>query len=115
MNALPKHSDFAEQVGTVFSAGAGGAGVTDAPTVEFRLEVAEPAVDVGAFSRFALEFTSAVVPGADGAPGEALPQRTYLLGHPVLGEHPIFLVPIASDGLRARYEAVFNVTKECDG
>lgn len=37
-----------------------------------------------------------------------LPQRTYLLDHPVLGRHEVFLVPIAEDGDGRTYEAVFT-------
>jgi hypothetical protein len=44
-----------------------------------------------------------------GPEGLALPQATYDLTHPELGEFALFLVPVqpAADGL-ARYEAVFN-------
>ena len=50
--------------------------------------------------RFAIYF--------DGAAAAYLPQATYPVSHPVLGEFDVFLVPISSDGRNFRYEAVFN-------
>ena len=38
-----------------------------------------------------------------------LPQRTYSVRHPVLGETLIFIVPVGQDGTAGRYEAVFSV------
>jgi len=37
-----------------------------------------------------------------------LPQRTYALSHPALGELALFLVPVARGGDGVQYEAVFN-------
>jgi hypothetical protein len=37
-----------------------------------------------------------------------LPQRTYRLVHPQLGELELFLVPLGPQGGEQRYEAVFN-------
>jgi hypothetical protein len=37
-----------------------------------------------------------------------LPQRMYVLRHATLGLQSIFLVPIAKDGDKVSYEAVFN-------
>jgi len=37
-----------------------------------------------------------------------LPQQTYELTHPALGDLAIFLVPIAEPGKGVLYEAVFN-------
>ncbi len=37
-----------------------------------------------------------------------LPQRTYQLKHPQLGEVDIFLVPVSQDKEGTYYEAVFN-------
>lgn len=101
MSGYPTQAAFAEQVSTVFSATVG-EGV-----VEFTLEAVLPGIETQGYAPFALEFT---------APGDApLPQSTYLLGHGVLGEHSIFLVPISADGTTVRYEAVFNVAKESEG
>ena len=38
----------------------------------------------------------------------ALPQASYRLNHPALGEIDIFLVPIARDATSMQYEATFN-------
>ncbi len=40
--------------------------------------------------------------------GDVLPQRTYALRHPVLGELAIFLVPIAKTMRGVSYEAAFG-------
>ena len=41
-----------------------------------------------------------------------LPQRMYRLAHERMGEHDIFLVPIAQEPRGYRYEAVFSYYKE---
>lgn len=41
-----------------------------------------------------------------------LPQRTYRLAHERMGEHDIFLVPVAQEPRGFRYEAVFSYYKE---
>lgn len=41
-----------------------------------------------------------------------LPQRLYRVGHDVLGEFDLFLVPIAQDAEGFQYEAVFNRLNE---
>jgi hypothetical protein len=41
-----------------------------------------------------------------------LPQGTYLLNHPALGEHSLFLVPVGETDKRFRYQAAFSVPKE---
>jgi hypothetical protein len=40
-------------------------------------------------------------------PGTPVAQSTHRLEHPVAGMIDLFLVPVAPDGGRARYEAVF--------
>jgi hypothetical protein len=37
-----------------------------------------------------------------------LPQRTYTLRHPALGEQALFLVPVGQDAGGYQYQAVFN-------
>jgi len=121
VTAYPTQTQFAEQVGTVFSAGAGGAGLEGAPTVEFTLSGVTPGFESEGYAPFTLEFTGPTAQAAGGsarhgaATTAPLPQATYLLAHPALGEHPIFLVPVALDGATVRYEAVFNVAKESEG
>jgi hypothetical protein len=43
-----------------------------------------------------------------GPPDRFLPQRTYDLEHPELGNLSIFLVPLGPDAEGMRYEAVFT-------
>jgi hypothetical protein len=53
--------------------------------------------------RFSVFFT--------GSPEFLLPQNTYRLAHPEMGEFEIFLVPIAKETAGYRYEAVYNYYK----
>lgn len=46
-----------------------------------------------------------------GSPEFLLPQNTYRLAHPEMGEFDVFLVAIAQDSDRYRYEAVYNYYK----
>jgi len=39
---------------------------------------------------------------------QVLPQETYCLEHPALGEVSIFLVPVGRDASGVQYQAVFN-------
>ena len=41
-----------------------------------------------------------------------IPQQTYRLSHPEMGEFDIFLVPLGQDGEGFRYEAVYNYYRE---
>lgn len=53
--------------------------------------------------RFSVFFTS--------PPEFMLPQNTYRLVHPQMGEFDLFLVPIARESTGFRYEAVYNYYK----
>ena len=46
-----------------------------------------------------------------GSPEFLLPQATYRLVHPQMGEFDVFLGPIANDSDGYRYEAVYNYYK----
>ncbi len=46
-----------------------------------------------------------------GSPELLLPQNTYRLAHPEMGEFDIFLVAIAKEADGYRYEAVYNYYK----
>ena len=48
----------------------------------------------------------------DGPGDIRLPQMTYQLRHPDMGEFDLFLVPISGDEKGFRYEAVFNYFKK---
>jgi hypothetical protein len=100
MSGYPTFTQFAEQLGTPFSATLGEG------CVEFELVDACLGNESTHYAPFTLEFV---------APGEPLPQQTYALSHEVLGTHLVFLVPIAREGDSIRYEAVFNVAKESEG
>jgi hypothetical protein len=100
MSAYPTYAQFAEQLGTTFSAGVGEAGV-ELELVDVRL-----GIESTHYAPFSLEFT---------ATGQPLPQGTYALVHEVLGTYYIFLVPVSREGDAIRYEAVFNVAKESEG
>ena len=48
----------------------------------------------------------------DGPPDLRLPQGLYHLEHVDMGDVDLFLVPIAGDEKKSRYEAVFNYFKD---
>lgn len=99
MSAYPTYVQFAEQIGTTFSASVGEA------TVGFELVDARLGIESAHYAPFSLEFV---------AHGEPAPQATYSLSHEVLGTFEVFLVPVSREGNAIRYEAVFNVAKERD-
>jgi hypothetical protein len=43
-----------------------------------------------------------------GPPAPALPQASYRLRHPTLGEIDLFLVPVGRNATAVQYEATFN-------
>jgi len=101
---LSKES-FAEQLNTKFRVLSE---TEDAPGVEIELaEVAEFPTLTHSRSdveRFSLYFYG---------PGDFyLPQRIYRLAHERMGEHEIFLVPVAQEPRGFRYEAVFSYYKK---
>jgi hypothetical protein len=96
---------FAEQLNTKFRVLLE---TENAPEVELELaEVAEFPTLTHSRSdveRFSLYFYG---------PGDTLlPQRIYRLAHERMGEHEIFLVPVAQEPRGFRYEAVFSYYKE---
>ena len=48
----------------------------------------------------------------DGPPDRLLPQGLYHLEHAEMGGLDLFLVPVAGDDKKFRYEAVFNYFKD---
>jgi len=48
----------------------------------------------------------------DGPPDQRLPQQLYHLEHPDMGGLDLFLVPVAGDEKKLRYEAVFNYFRD---
>ncbi|HEX8291668.1 MAG TPA: hypothetical protein VF570_07940 [Pyrinomonadaceae bacterium] len=96
---------FAEQLNTKFRVLLE---TENAPEVELELaEVAEFPTLTHSRSdveRFSLYFYG---------PGDRLlPQKIYRLAHERMGEHEIFLVPVAQEPRGFRYEAVFSYYKE---
>ena len=96
MSAYPTCAQFAEQIGTSFSA------VVGEEPVAFELAVASEGIPSAKYEQFSLEFT--------GPSDPTLPQASYPLAHAVFGTLEIFLTPIA----QGRYQAVFNIAKESD-
>ena len=90
-----RHAQFAPLVGTTFEFGAE---IADHAATLTLIEVTPPA-HVQALECFALRWIGPA----------GLPQRTYSVRHPVLGETLIFIVPVGQDGTAGRYEAVFSV------
>lgn len=70
--------------------------------VEVKSYPASPSEQSG-MERFSVFF--------DGPRDLRLPQATYQLQHPEMGDVDIFLVPISGDEKGIRYEAVFNYYK----
>jgi hypothetical protein len=105
MSEILKKESFAEQLNTKFRVLLE---LENAPEVELELaEVAEFPTLTHSRSdveRFSLYFYG---------PGNFfLPQGTYRLAHERMGEHDIFLVPVAQEPRGYRYEAVFSYFKD---
>jgi hypothetical protein len=96
MSAYPTCAEFAQEVGTAFSAEVGGQGVA------FELVLVSEGIPSDKYEQFSLEFT--------GPSDPTLPQAPYALAHTVFGELDVFLAPIGP----GRYQAAFNVAKESD-
>lgn len=95
LNALTR-ADFAAAVGSRFRFSTSGGG-----RVTTRLAGVTGTGGAQRDSRcFALRFRSRA--------SRRLTQGTYLVGHPVLGEFALFVVPMGARGRRAFYEAVIN-------
>ncbi len=99
MSDLPTGADFAKHVNTNFRIE-----LESLPSVELKLitvtpRASEPHEQAG-MERFSVLFSG---------PGDVfVPQQTYRLTHPEMGELEIFLVPIGKESDGFRYEAVYN-------
>lgn len=68
---------------------------------DYELELAEVTDHSNAqLEQFSLVFT--------GVPSPWLPQGSYKLAHPQMGECELFLVPVGPDNAGMRYQAVFS-------
>lgn len=99
------HADFAATIGDTYALALELEGGGE-PVIALVLAeaVAPEGGDAGAAGTEPVQGFSLIFRGpADGV----LPQGTYPLTHPELGEQLIFLVPIGRDGDGVSYEAVF--------
>jgi len=80
----------------------------DGHTVELTLVEVKPYLpgknEQAGMERFSIYF--------DGPPDRRLPQGVHHLEHADMGDLDLFLVPIAGDEKKFRYEAVFNYFKK---
>ena len=73
----------------------------DSPDFEVELiQVADAGHEGAGRAQFSLLFR--------GGPDQPLPQRIYRIEHVELGALDVFLVPLGSDAVGQRYEAVFT-------
>ena len=90
---------FSQHVNTKFTTSLRSADKVELELVEVAVRKSESNEQKG-MQRFSTFFY--------GPPNFILPQQTYDLVHPELGELQIFLVAIAQDERGTKYEAVFN-------
>ena len=97
--------DFSRNVNTKFLVNVDPAEAIELELVGVEVRKVEPNEQSG-MERFSTFF--------QGPPNYMLPQRTYELLHPQMGELQIFLVVIGQDEHGIRYEAVFNRFKKAE-
>src|SRR4029450_7732703 len=90
---------FSRHLNTKFSVRVEGAEPVELELVEVEVRKSEPNEQAG-MERFSIFFCGPV--------SFFLPQQTYDLVHPEMGEMKIFLVPLSQDQRGIQYEAVFN-------
>jgi len=96
---FPAEADYAKHINTNFRIE-----LESSDPIELRLIMVTPRASE-AHEQSGMERFSVVFSG----PGDVfLPQQTYRVTHPEMGEFEIFLVPIAKEGNEFRYEAVYN-------
>ena len=95
MNELPGRDAFAENLHTRFQ-------VVDAVPELLELELEQ----VSELHATRWQQTFSIV--LQGPAERMLPQRTYRLQHPRLGELELFMVPVGRKGQSILYEVVFN-------
>jgi len=91
--------NFSRNVNTKFRVNVDSAEAIELELVGVESRKVEPNEQAG-MERFSTFF--------QGPPNYLLPQRTYELLHPQMGELQVFLVAIGQDQHGIRYEAVFN-------
>ena len=101
MAANLTESEFSKHLNTIFNLSVDGREI-DLKLIEVKSYLPEEN-EQGGMERFSVFF--------DGPGDIRLPQMTYHLRHPDMGEFDLFLVPISGDEKGFRYEAVFNYYK----
>jgi hypothetical protein len=104
-SSLPTEEEFRRHVGTKF-----GVRIQAPRPVELELDEVRGyragANEPGAMERYSLYFYG---------PGDVmLSQGSVVLEHPAMGEHLLFMVPVARDERGFRYEVVFNYYRETE-
>jgi uncharacterized protein DUF6916 len=99
MSDFQSEAEFAKQVDTNFSVELEESGHLDLKLVSVTPRKIGPTEEAG-MERFSVVFA--------GPADAVLPQRTYKMTHPEMGEFYIFLVAIGKEADGFRYEAVYN-------
>jgi hypothetical protein len=102
MTAPLTEKEFLKHVNTTFRVNLASTGKAELELVEVK-SYAASAGDQGGMERFSVYF--------QGPADLLLPQRTYPIEHDEMGQFDLFLVPIARNQNKCRYEAVFNYFK----
>lgn len=95
MSPMPTYGVFAQHIGSEFALAA------PTGTLALTLASADRHTAPRGYESFTLLFR--------GPSDRYLPQATYRLGHAVLGQLDLFLVPVRQDAQGFDYEAVFNI------
>ena len=96
---FPTAADFAKHLKTNFRVGLESHEAIELQLIAVTPRASEPHEQAG-MERFSVVFS--------GPADVLLPQQTYRMTHPEMGELEIFLVPIAREGDGFSYEAVYN-------
>lgn len=99
MSDLQTEADFTKNVNTTFRVELESPRPIDVRLIAVTPHVSEPNEQAG-MERFSVLFA--------GPDDIFLPQNTYRMTHPEMGEFYIFLVPIGKEADGFRYEAVYN-------
>jgi hypothetical protein len=99
MSEFQTEAEFAKQVNTDFRVELESPRPIELRLIDVKGRASEPHEQAG-MERFSVMFT--------GPADVFLPQDTYRITHPEMGEFYIFLVPIAHESEGFRYEAVYN-------
>jgi hypothetical protein len=99
MSDFQSEADFAKNVNTTFRIEIESPQPIELKLIAVTPRASEPHEQAG-MERFSAIFSGPV--------DAFLPQTTYRLAHPEMGEFEVFLVPIGQEADGVRYEAVYN-------